>query len=316
MSPVNDQVRDLRADAVDRLTAAGIANPDNDVAWLLAAAAGVDRKALPTVTSLDTAQAATFQASLSRREVREPLQHIVGWAGFRQLTIKVGPGVFVPRPETELLVELALRRIVTARMTPNDRLTVVDLCTGSAAVPLALATEATQLDVVAVESEPPAVQWAERNIADHEAQLRTTGSSVELVAADAGGVADGSLAHLRGQVDVLTCNPPYIPDDSIPRDREVREFDPPAALYGGPDGLDVVRRVVEAAAKLLKSGGALLIEHGDTQGDDAGALGVPALLRSSKAFTNIQDQPDLTNRPRVTTAARASAVAGLIRHGH
>ena len=299
-------VRRLRAESTVALTSAGVPNPDGDVAWLLAQAAGVDRRDLVTVEELTDQQAEVFEAAVVRRAAREPLQHILGVAGFRYLTLLVGPGVFVPRPETEVLAELALAEIASQRAAGiRTKLTVVDLCTGSSAIALALAIEAGQLEMYAVEADEGAAAWAARNISDHAEEIAAVQSTLELWMGQAAfALGHSPLAKLRGKIDVVTCNPPYIPDDAIPRDREVSEFDPSVALYGGPDGLDVVRQVVHVASQMLRPDGALLIEHGDAQGEDAGPLGIPELIRAHPSFAQVQDHQDLTHRPRVTTARR------------
>ena len=163
----------------------------------------------------------------------------------------------------------------------DERLLVVDLCSGSAALALSIATEVPKSRVIAVELSDEAVTWARLNIEDHAAQVTAAGSSIDLLAADATRVAadGGALEHLRGSVDVVVTNPPYVPDDAIPREPEVRDHDPDLALYGGPDGLEVVRPLAEQAALLLRPGGLLLVEHADVQGEDAGESGVPFLLR-------------------------------------
>jgi len=305
-------LRELRADALDRLARAGVDNPANDVAWLLADAVGVERKLLVTAAGLTVEQQAVFEASLRRRESREPLQHILGDTGFRYLTLRVGPGVFVPRPETEVLVEHALESIRMLRShDPDRRITVVDLCSGSGAIAIAIATEVRDCDVFAVEVDRAAADWAAANIADYREQISTAGSTLALIRTavqDAVSQNSPLLAHRRN-VDVITCNPPYIPDAAIPRDREVREFDPAIALYGGPDGLDVVRQVAGVAADLLRSGGWLFVEHGDEQGERSGDLGVPALLRVQGDFEDVQDHRDLSDRPRVSAARRKLGIA-------
>lgn len=300
-----NSTRQVQADAVIRLADAGVASPENDVAWLLAYALGIERKALTNLRELTVEQVSRFELVLARREAREPLQHILGDTGFRYLTLKVGPGVFVPRPETEVLVGLALDAISDHRDgDPEARITVVDLCTGSGAIALAIAIEAGHADVFGVEADDAAARWAQRNVRDHADQIAAANSRVTILRARVGDLLGGDLALLApgGTVHVVTCNPPYVPDAAIPRDREVREFDPPIALYGGPDGLDVVRPAVDVAADLLRPGGWLFVEHGDAQGEDAGDLGVPALVRSQGAFTDVADHLDLTRRPRVTTA--------------
>ncbi|NQU36481.1 MAG: peptide chain release factor N(5)-glutamine methyltransferase [Actinobacteria bacterium] len=296
--------RDLLRQAQEKLAAAGVASPRVDAEIFMAHALGVSRGQLLTHAELSRAQSSEFTAAVARRVLREPVQHIIGQAWFRHLTLAVGSGVFVPRPETETLVELALAELNRARAGVRDRsVTVVDLCTGSAAIPLAIATEAGNAEVYGVELSADALRWATLNVASHEDQLRVADSSLTLIEADAATAID-AVRGLRGAVDVLTCNPPYIPDAAIPRDQEVRDFDPGMALFGGADGLAVVRAVIDQAAEFLVDGGYLLIEHGDEQGVDGGELGVPHLVASSPDFTQVQDHPDLAGRPRVTTARR------------
>ena len=159
--------------------------------------------------------------------------------------------------------------------------------------------------VHAVELEDPAYAWAERNVAAHAEHLAAAGSSVVLHHGDATTAHEGPLASLVGRVDVVVSNPPYIPDDAVPREPEVRDYDPPRALFGGADGLDVVRGLAVSAAALLRPGGVLVVEHGDQQGESAGELGVPFVLREHGAFVDVVDQADLTGRDRVTVAVRA-----------
>ena len=260
-----------------------------------------------------TSSARRSPRCVARRVQRIPLQHLTGLAPFRHLELHVGPGVFIPRPETELMVDHVLQ---FAAEQPRTGLLVVDLCSGSAALALSIATELPGSRVIAVELSPTAVGWARRNIEDHAARVAAAGSSIELLAADATRVAadGGALAHLRGPVDVVVTNPPYVPEDAIPREPEVRDHDPDLALYGGPDGLEVVRPLAEQAALLLRPWGLLLVEHADVQGEDAGESGVPAVLRAQRdlapsadpAWTHVIDHLDLAGRPRHTAAIRAA----------
>jgi release factor glutamine methyltransferase len=301
----NRTSRELLATAQNQLAAAGVQSARVDAELLMAHTLGVRRGQLVAHSDISPAQETEFEAILSRRVNREPLQHIIGQAWFRHLTLAVGPGAFVPRPETETLVELALREIAQRRSdSPQRSMRVVDLCTGSAAIPLALAIEAGSIEVYGVEVSPDALNWANRNAISHDGAVRAAGSSLTLVEADAT-TASAVLPALHWSVDVLTCNPPYIPDGSIPRDREVRDFDPHIALFGGDDGLDMVRAVIDQAAQFLVSDGYLLIEHGDEQGVTGGESGVPWLLQSSGDFTQVRDHLDLAGRPRVTAARRA-----------
>lgn len=306
----------FRGSAIETLRLAGVATPARDVDLLLQHVLQVNQAGLVTA-QLTTNQRHELELLIERRASREPLQHIIGLAYFRYLELSVGPGVFVPRPETEVLVDLALvnlpNSVAVIPQTPLGEIpvVVVDLCAGSGVIALSLATESAGLDqlirrqiqVYAVELDDAAIGWTRRNADKLQSQLLAN-VAVAVVQADARSAAIAELARLRGQVALVTCNPPYIPSAAIPRDPEVRDFDPAVALFGGPDGLDVVRDILDTAADLLYPGGVLLIEHGDQQGDEAGELGVPQLVRSHGAFSEVQDHLDLTGRPRVTVAVR------------
>lgn len=281
------------------MRAAGIATADGEAGLIVAEVLGTTPAALPMAPDATTDQVVRCADIAARRAQREPLQHLLGWAGFRRLTLAVGPGVFVPRPETEVLVDAGL----AALHRSADRPVAVDLCAGSGAVALALADEHPGLTVYAVERERAAMQWLTRNVAALTPRLAAVGSTVVPVAADA---TDDPLPDLHGQVSLVVSNPPYIPDDCVPRDPEVALHDPFAALYGGPDGLDVVRGICQTAAILLLPGGVVAMEHGELQGslDQDDATGVPAVLRGSGAFADIRVLADLTGRPRVTVARR------------
>ncbi|SFO90028.1 release factor glutamine methyltransferase [Geodermatophilus dictyosporus] len=261
-----------------------------DAELLLAHALGRPRTALLTLDDVDDDVAARFAALLDQRAQRVPLQHLTGRAPFRHLELAVGPGVFVPRPETEQLVEWALGRLAGV---PEP--VVVDLGSGSGAIALSIAHEHAGARVTAVERDPQALEWTR-----HNAVLRA-GVGDRPVTVLAGDMTDaGLLTGLDGTVDLVVSNPPYVPDGArVPR--EVADHDPPLALWGGPDGLDVVRGLLRTAARLLRDGGALGIEHADQQG---GAL--PALVRAHGAFGDVADHPDLAGRPRFTTARRAA----------
>lgn len=306
----------LRARSAERLAGCGIDSAVADVDQLLMYVLEVNRAGL-LLAEPNEDQLRQFEELLERRASREPLQHLTGKAYFRNLELDVGPGVFVPRPETEVLVDLALtampQALVAAPTTPLGAVptSIVDLCTGSGAIALALATELDPtLDgftlpacVYAVELDQAALAWTKRN-ADRASADLSPGLNLKVVQADARTAATEELARLRGQAALVTCNPPYVPDAAIPRDPEVRDYDPAVALYGGPDGLNVVRDIVQTAADLLYPGGVLLIEHGDEQGEAAGELGVPHVVRSQGGFVDVKDSLDLTGRPRVTTARR------------
>jgi release factor glutamine methyltransferase len=280
---------ELRALGIRRLTDAGVPTPDVDAELLLGHALGVSRGQLQaqaiTGATATEGERAAFLAALERRAGREPLQHITGLAPFRSLELAVGPGVFVPRPETEFVAQLAIDALLAV---PTAQPLAVDLGTGSGAIALALATEVPHAQVVAVERSPEAHAWAERNV-------RASGAdNIRLVLGD---LAD-ALPELDGTVDVVASNPPYIPADAIPRDVEVRLHDPAAALYGGPDGLDVVRALSRRARALLRPGGALVIEHGELQG------AAMRDLLTSDGWRAAATHRDLLGRDRVTTALR------------
>ncbi|WP_200206870.1 peptide chain release factor N(5)-glutamine methyltransferase [Micromonospora coerulea] len=276
------------ARAAQALAAAGVAAPRAEAELLAAYVLGVPRGRLALAGGFAADDLGRFDALVARRVAREPLQHLTGVAGFRHLGLAVGPGVFVPRPETELLagwgVEQGRRRGAPL---------VVDLCSGSGAIALAVAQELPAARVVAVERSPAALAWLRRNAADRAAAGDTP---IEVVAAD---VTDpGLLADLVGRVDVLLCNPPYVPR-SVPVPPEVAGHDPDEAVFAGADGLTVIRPVIARAAELLRPGGALGIEHDDTHG-----AAVPGLLAADGRFVAVAEHRDLVDRPRFATASR------------
>jgi release factor glutamine methyltransferase len=309
-----ESTRDLLASAAALLAAGEVPTPDVDAELLLAHVTGRPRALLRMAGgNVTDEQRSAFAALVARRVQRIPLQHLMGLAPFRHLELHVGPGVFIPRPETEMMVDHVLQ---FAAEQPRTGLLVVDLCSGSAALALSIATELPGSQVIAVELSPTAVDWARRNIGDHTGRIAAAGSSIELETADATWVAadGGLLADLRGQVDVVVTNPPYVPEHAIPREPEVRDHDPAVALYGGPDGLEVVRPLAEQAALLLRPGGLLLVEHADVQGEAAGESGVPGVLRAQRdpatsdetAWRDVIDHLDLAGRPRHTAAIRSA----------
>nr|WP_211331754.1 peptide chain release factor N(5)-glutamine methyltransferase [Frondihabitans australicus] len=270
------------------LAEAGIPTPAVDTELLLAHVLGRSRGEVAVQSlvggSASADQAAAFTALLARRAAREPLQHLTGLAPFRALELRVGPGVFVPRPETEGVAQIAIDALTArAEETPI----AVDLCTGSGAIALALSTEVPRARVYAVELSTEAAVWTQRNI-------DAVDPSVTLAVGD---LAD-ALPELDGTVSVVVSNPPYIPVGMVPRDPEVRLHDPALALFGGPDGLDVVRSLSQRALRLLVPGGTLVIEHGEEQGSAIRDLLTADGWRAAATF------PDLTRRDRTTTALR------------
>ncbi|MFL6136946.1 MAG: peptide chain release factor N(5)-glutamine methyltransferase [Frankiaceae bacterium] len=271
--------------AATRLAGAGVPSPGHDAQALAAHALGVPAGGLAAIGELGGAELAAYEALVERRRAREPLQHITGSAPFRYLDLAVGPGVFVPRPETELVAQAAIDAARAAGPHPL----VVDLCTGSGVIALAVAMEVPGARVHGVEREADALRWATRNVA-------ATRLPVELHHEP----AESALAGLAGRVDVVVSNPPYVPDDERGTVEPEVRHDPDAALWGGPDGLATVRAVVAAAARLLRPGGALVVEHSDRHGE-----AVPALLAGSGGWEAVRDHADLAGRPRYVTVRRA-----------
>ncbi|GAA5165208.1 peptide chain release factor N(5)-glutamine methyltransferase [Ornithinimicrobium tianjinense] len=274
--------------AAAQLGDAGVPSPAVDAEVLLAHVLGVDlpdlRRSRLMGELLPEGADTAYQDLLVRRATRVPLQHLTGTASFAGLDLQVGPGVFVPRPETELLVELAV-----AALEDLDAPTVVDLCTGSGAVALGVARRRPDARVGAVELSPDAHRYAVANVS-------RSGLAVDLRL----GPAQEAFGDWLGQVDVVTSNPPYIPPGMVPVDVEVREHDPELALYGGgEDGLDVPREVAARAAELLRPGGVLLMEHADVQG-----VTLPATLMAAGCWASADDHRDLAGLPRVTRAVR------------
>ncbi|MBM7082808.1 peptide chain release factor N(5)-glutamine methyltransferase [Micromonospora humidisoli] len=278
------------ARAARTLADAGVASARSEAEQLAAYVLEVPRGRLALADGFTAAQRARYDTLVARRADREPLQHLTGRAGFRHLELAVGPGVFVPRPETELLAGWGIDRAST-----RDAPVVVDLCSGSGAIALAVAQEVPAARVVAVERSPAALAWLRRNAAERAA---AGDRPVEVVAAD---VTDPELlADLVGAVDVLLCNPPYVPR-SVPVPPEVAGHDPDEAVFGGADGLVVLRPVLRRVAELLRPDGELGVEHDDTHG---GA--VPALLTADGRYTAVRAHRDLAGRPRFATASRRS----------
>ncbi|HEY3436661.1 MAG TPA: peptide chain release factor N(5)-glutamine methyltransferase [Actinotalea sp.] len=273
------------------LAAAGVGPARAEMEILAAHLLGLPRGELRVHALLGRPAPAGLSELVARRASREPLQHLTGRAPFREIELEVGPGVFVPRPETEQVAQVAISAARTA-LAEAGHVLVVDLCTGSGAIALAVAHEVPGSQVVGVELDAGAVAWARRN-AD---RLADVGAAVRMVRGD----ARTALRELDGSVDVVASNPPYIPPDAVPVDPEVRDHDPAVALYGlGPDGLAVPTGVIGAAARLLRPGGTFVMEHAEVQ---AGA--VRALVEADGRFTEVRTAPDLTGRDRMVVAVR------------
>ncbi len=280
-------VRPLLREAATRLADAGVASPDFDAAELLAHVLGTTRSGLVLVEQVGDQHAQAYAGLVARRALREPLQHLIGTAAFRHVELAVGPGVFTPRPETELLAGWGIDRAREV-LASGSQPVVVDLCTGSGAIALSVATEVPQARVHAVELSDDALVWAQRNL---------SGSGVDLRHGD---MAE-AFPDLDGDVDVVLCNPPYIPLEAYESVApEAREHDPHLALFSGDDGL-VAMRVLEAtAARLLRCGGVVGAEHADLQGDSA-----PGVFRAADRWREVADHVDLAGRPRYLTARLA-----------
>ena len=270
----------------EQLAAAGFAEVEAE--HLLAHTLGLTRMDLHNPLTVENALTAigdiaiveeTFWKLLDRRCANEPLQYLTGVAYFRHLEIKVGPGVLVPRPESELLVESVLTHIEKL----SGAISVVDLGAGSGALALAIATEAPTTHVIAVEKSAEAIYWLKENVSFIDEKVRILESDV-------------STALDGVKCDVVIANPPYIPDGQVlPAD--VRNHEPAIALFGGADGMKAPRLFIAASARLLKPGGFLAIEHHEAQGDE-----IAAVLNID--FEDILLHQDLTGRPRFTTAVR------------
>ena len=272
--------RSLLADAETRLAEAGVASPRVDAELLLSHVTGVPRSLLLVAARPNELQHRSYTELVEARARRVPLQHLTGSAAFRFVDLEVGPGVFVPRPETEVLTGWVVEQAVLV-----ENPVVVDLCTGSGAIALAIVHEVPGARVHAVELDEPAYGWAQRNL---------SGTGVDLRLGDA---AD-AFADLDGQVDVVVSNPPYIPLDAWESVApEVRDHDPELALWSGEDGLDAMRMIEATTWRLLKPGGVVGVEHADVQGESA-----PEIF--GRRWADVRDHADLADRPRFVTARK------------
>jgi release factor glutamine methyltransferase len=268
--------------AVTVLSGAGVPSAGVDAELIAAHVLGVPRSRLPIAPPFDPEQRERFAGLIAARASRVPLQYLLGAAPFRSLELAVGPGVFIPRPETELLVEWGLAVAGEAPLA-------VDLCSGSGAIALSVAVELPKAKVYAVELAQSALVWLRRNVA-------ALAPRVTVVAGDV--TAGSTLSTLDGQVDLVLCNPPYVPEGT-PVDPEVADHDPVEAVFGGADGLSLIPGVIARSYNLLRPGGWLGIEHDDTQG-----TAVPALLEAHGGFAEVAERRDLAGRPRFAVARR------------
>jgi release factor glutamine methyltransferase len=271
--------------ATTLLADAGINSARFDAEELAAHLTGTERGRLPLIDSPDDAFFDRYHAAVAARSRRVPLQHLTGMAAFGPLTLFVGPGVFIPRPETEAMLEWA-----TAQCLPGTsvRPVIVDVCTGSGALALALAQHWPAARVLGIDDSDAALDYARKN---------TVGTAIELVRADA--TAPGLLTELDGQVDLLVANPPYVPE-AVELEPEVSQYDPPHAVFAGPDGMTVITAIIRLAGRWLRPGAFFAVEH-----DDTTSLRTSELVSSTGLFDDVVTRTDLTGRPRFVTARRS-----------
>jgi release factor glutamine methyltransferase len=273
--------------ATTLLADAGINSARFDAEELAAHLTGTERGRLPLIDSPDDAFFDRYHAAIVARSHRVPLQHITGTAAFGPLTLFVGPGVFIPRPETEAMLEWA-----TVQCLPGTsaRPVIVDVCTGSGALALALAQQWPAARVLGIDDSDAALDYARKNSA---------GTTIELVRADA--TEPGLLTELDGQVDLVVANPPYVPE-AIELEPEVSQYDPPHAVFAGPDGMTVIAAIIRLAGRWLRRGGFFAVEH-----DDTTSVRTSELVSSTGLFDDVVARTDLTGRPRFVTARRNGA---------
>jgi release factor glutamine methyltransferase len=277
-------------DAADILAEAGIDSARWDAEQLAAHLAGTDRGRLGLLQSPGDDFFGRYREAVAARSHRVPLQHLLGTAAFGPVMLHVGPGVFIPRPETEALLEWAMAQ----ELGPQP--VIVDLCTGSGALAVAQAHHRPQARIIAVDNSTTALEYARRN---------ARGTAIELECADVTGLAcePGPFAELNGRVDMLVANPPYVPDDAV-LDPEVTQHDPHQAVFGGPDGLAVIAPLIRLAVRWLRPGGLIGVEH-----DDTTSAQTVELFGRTGSFDDVEARRDLAGRPRFVTARRR-ATAG------
>ena len=279
------------------LEEAGVPNARTDAEILAAHVVGVERPRLGLVPLVDSGVLDQYQSLIAERARRVPLQHLTGEASMGDITVAIGKGVFIPRPETELLFGWSLAYLEGSYHREEPPV-VLDLCTGSGILALAIANARPDAIVHAVELDPTALSWARRNA---EAQAQAGDTPINLVRGD---VTDRNLlSELEGGVDLIVANPPYVPEDTDV-DVEVREHDPSMAVFAGADGLSVIRPLVSNAARLLRIGGAVAVEHDDTNGPQTAEL-----FRARRVFGEVSEHPDLAGRPRFVVARREATAA-------
>ncbi|WP_084124044.1 peptide chain release factor N(5)-glutamine methyltransferase [Demequina sp. NBRC 110054] len=295
MPSVGARLRDIS----ERLAAAGVPSPQHDAVVLMAHTFGWTPAEVRTAAARDdhwtedVLDHDLLEARVTRRVQREPLQHITGKAPFRNLELQVGPGVFVPRPETEVVAQVALDLAREAKPGRDGIVRVVDLCAGSGAIGLSIASEMDDAHVSLVEASEEANVYLRLNARMLPPDVRRR---IRPILGD----ARSCMHHFERCAQVVVTNPPYIPPDAVPRDQEVRDYDPPSALYGmGDDGLEVPRAIIDEAARLLDLGGWLVMEHGELQGE-----ALREYAASSVYWGDVHTRQDLTGRDRMLVARR------------
>jgi len=286
--------RSVLVDIELRLKNANVSSPRFDAESLVAFVLNTSRNRVGLISEISDEQYRDIEKLVEKRVRRIPLQHLTGEQGFRHLVLSVGPGVFIPRPETEILVESVIRYIKDRN---QDKIIVVDFCSGSGAIALSIAKECSNVEVFAIEKSTEAFKYLEINYQKYKEEITSHNCIVHLIHADINSEIE-VLNNLIGQIDVVVSNPPYIPEKMVPKEIEVKDHDPSIALYGGKDGLEIVRVVVQKANKLLKKGGLLAIEHSDLQGNPDNELSVPYILKETDSFEKIEDRKDLNALPR------------------
>jgi release factor glutamine methyltransferase len=271
--------------AAAQLAEAGIDSARYDAEELAAHLAGAERGRLTLLEAPNDEFFGRYRDIVTARSQRVPLQHLTGMAAFGPVMLHVGPGVFIPRPETEAMLEWATAQPLAARPV------IVDLCTGSGALAVALAQHRANLGlaarVIGIDDSDAALDYARHNV---------EGSAVELVRADV--ITQGLLPELDGRVDLLVANPPYVPDDVV-LEPEVAQHDPHHALFGGPDGMSVIAAVVSLAGRWLRRGGHFAVEHDETTSSKT-----VELIYGTGLFDDVVARQDLAGRPRFVTARR------------
>ncbi|WP_232718968.1 peptide chain release factor N(5)-glutamine methyltransferase [Gordonia metallireducens] len=290
MSDAPARVADEIRSATAQLAAAGIDSARREAEWLMSHVLSCDPGRLIVIDTIDDAHVRRFRTAVDQRARRIPLQHIVGTAAFGPLELAVGRGVFIPRPETEYLLEWA----ASAAATRADPVRIVDLCSGSGALAIGLATLVRSARVTAVEIDDAALKWLRRNVSDAPVGVR---ERLDVVAADVTDADQIGRVIPAGSVSIVATNPPYVPLRS-----EVGpevDHDPARAVFGGDDGMSVIVPMVPIIATVLAPGGLVGIEHDDTTSD-----AVVECLRAHGGFDEVTARTDLAGRPRFVTARR------------